>query len=100
MHIVYNYSVTLTIHIHTCNTEDKPTIAQLYETLEYGPAPESPSVAVAWLDDHGRNLGHFINGKWVKPEGRQKYDTHNPATGEKLATTVQGKCHTRDVRVS
>ena len=57
-------------------------------------------MAVAWLDDHGRNLGHFINGKWVKPEGRQKYDTHNPATGEKLATTVQGKCHTRDVRVS
>ena len=49
-------------------------------------------MAAAWLDDHGRNLGHFINGQWVKPEGRQKYDTHNPATGEKLATTVQGKC--------
>ena len=77
---------------HYANVEDKPNIAQLYETLEYGPAPESPSVAAAWLDDHGRNLGHFINGQWVKPEGRQKYDTHNPATGEKLATTVQGKC--------
>ncbi len=58
--------------------------------MEYGPAPESPSVANAWLDDHGRNFGHFINGQWVRPEGRKVYDTHNPATGEKLASTVQG----------
>ena len=68
----------------------KPTVKSLFETLEYGPAPESPAVADAWLDDHGRSFGHFINNEWVKPSGRKTYDTFNPATGAKLATTVQG----------
>ena len=35
----------------------------------------------AWLDDHERSFGHFIGGKWVKPEGRKSYQTKNPATG-------------------
>ena len=59
--------------------------------MEYGPAPESPAVANAWLDDHDRHFGHFINNQWVKPEGRKSYDTFNPATGEKLASTTQGE---------
>ena len=63
---------------------------QILETLEYGPAPESPAVANAWLDDHGRSFGHFINNAWVKPSGRKTYDSINPATGEKMATTIQG----------
>ena len=65
-------------------------VRHLFHSLSYGPAPESAAVATAWLDDHGRNFGHFINGEWLKPEGRKTYDTLNPATGEKLASTVQG----------
>ena len=68
----------------------KPRVRDLFETLPYGPAPESPAVANAWLEDHGRSLGHFIGNKWVRPEGRATYDSYNPATGEKLASTVQG----------
>lgn len=68
----------------------KTSVSQILETLEYGPAPESPAVVNAWLDDHGRSFGHFINNQWVKPSGRKTYDSVNPATGEKLATTVQG----------
>lgn len=70
----------------------KPSVRQILETLEYGPAPESPAVANAWLDDHGRSFGHFINNAWVKPSGRKTYDSVNPATGEKMATTIQGAC--------
>ena len=70
----------------------KPSVRQILETLEYGPAPESPAVANAWLDDHGRSFGHFINNVWVKPSGRKTYDSVNPATGEKMATTIQGAC--------
>ena len=44
--------------------------------------------------DHGNSLDHFINGSWVRPEGRKTYDTYNPATGEKLASTVQGQLTT------
>ena len=45
----------------------------------------------AWLESHNRKLGHFINNKWVHPEGRKVYVTKAPATGETLATTVQGE---------
>ena len=64
---------------------------ELLCSLEYGPAPESPAVAEAWLEDHGRSFGHFIGNKWVKPEDRKPYDSFNPATGQRLATTVQGE---------
>ena len=69
---------------------EKCSVKTLYQSLEYGPAPESPAVVNAWLNDHDRSFGHFIDGQWVKPTGRKTYDSFNPATGEKLATTVQG----------
>ena len=59
-----------------------PTIAQIFESLDYGPAPEAASSVNSWLDEHGRDFGHFVNGKWVKPEGRKVYETRNPATGQ------------------
>lgn len=68
-----------------------PTIAQIFESLEYGPAPEAASSVDSWLEEHGRDFGHFVNGKWVKPEGRKVYETRNPSTGEKLASTMQGE---------
>jgi len=67
-----------------------PCVRDLVGVLDYGPAPESAAVAKAWLDDHGRTFGHFIGNKWVRPEGRTTYGSFNPATGEKLATTIQG----------
>jgi aldehyde dehydrogenase (NAD+) len=57
------------------------TVSEIFESLSYGPAPESSMPAEGWLDDHGRAFGHFIDGKWVKPEGRKVYETKNPATG-------------------
>jgi aldehyde dehydrogenase (NAD+) len=78
-----------------------PTVRSLVSsTPVYGPAPESPAVAKAWLEDHGNSLGHFINGTWVKPEGRKTYDTVNPATGEKLASTIQGVQEDADLAVA
>ena len=64
-------------------------ISQVFETMVYGPAPESPAAAYAWLGEHGRKFGLFINNQWVTPEGASYYPTYNPATGELLAETVQ-----------
>jgi len=66
------------------------TVAKIFETMEYGPAPEDDKVAKAWLDDHGRKFGHFINNKWVHPEDRKTYETKDPCNGTALATTIQG----------
>jgi aldehyde dehydrogenase (NAD+) len=64
-------------------------IAQVFKTMEYGPAPESPAAAEAWLDEHGRKFGLFINNHWMTPEEAQYYPSYNPASGETLAETVQ-----------
>ena len=77
------------------------TIARVFETLEYGPAPESPAGAYAWLDSHNRDFGHFIDGAWYKPDSqRKKYETTSPATGEVLSKTTQGTQEDIDYAVS
>jgi aldehyde dehydrogenase (NAD+) len=75
-------------------------IAAIFETMEYGPAPESAEAAKAWLADHEGKLGLFINGGWVYPEKASYYASYNPATGEKLADTVQAGQDEVDAAVS
>ncbi|MEJ2758180.1 MAG: aldehyde dehydrogenase family protein, partial [Anaerolineales bacterium] len=65
------------------------SVKEIFETMEYGPAPESPDAVVAWLDAHGRKFGQFINNQWVEVEGADTYPSYNPATGEVLAKTAQ-----------
>ena len=63
-------------------------IAQIFQSLSYGPAPEGPEQANAWLDSHGRKFGHFIDGKWTKPG--KTFASDNPASGDKLADITDG----------
>jgi aldehyde dehydrogenase (NAD+) len=63
-------------------------IAQIFETLEYGPAPESPDLALAWLTAHGNKFGHFIDGAWTKPG--KTFASENPANGKVLAQVTDG----------
>jgi aldehyde dehydrogenase (NAD+) len=65
------------------------TVSEIFETMAYGPAPESPAAAHAWLDEHKRKFGLFINNEWVEPGSKKYFDSTNPATGEKLARTAQ-----------
>jgi aldehyde dehydrogenase (NAD+) len=66
------------------------TIAEKFVTMEYGPAPEDPKEALAWLDHHQRRFGHFINNQWQPPADRQYFDTTDPSTGDKIADIAQG----------
>jgi aldehyde dehydrogenase (NAD+) len=59
-------------------------VAEIFKTLEYGPAPESAANAKAWLDSHERRFDLFINNEWVKPQSGSYFDTTSPVTGEKL----------------
>ncbi|WP_027257185.1 aldehyde dehydrogenase family protein [Leisingera aquimarina] len=63
------------------------TIKEIFDTMEYGPAPESAAEALAWLVDQGSRFGHFINGEFTVPG--DGFDSKNPATGEVLATLTQ-----------
>src|SRR5947207_9022463 len=66
------------------------SIAERFMTMEYGPAPEDPREALAWLDRHDCRFGHFIKGTWQAPAEGAYFDTTDPSTGEKLATIPQG----------
>ena len=67
------------------------TVAKIFETMEYGPAPESAAPALEWIKQHdsGR-FGHYIGGRWVSPTEGQYFETINPATKEVLARVAQG----------
>ncbi|SVB47251.1 uncharacterized protein METZ01_LOCUS200105, partial [marine metagenome] len=41
-------------------------IIEIFETMEYSPAPENPALALEWLKEHKSKFGLFINGKWCK----------------------------------
>ncbi|MCD7058858.1 aldehyde dehydrogenase family protein [Pelagibacterium xiamenense] len=58
-------------------------VAEIFETLDYGPAPESAAPALDWLDRHKRKFGHFIDGAFTKPSNT--FASTNPANGEELA---------------
>ena len=64
------------------------SIAEIFRTLEYGPAPESTGAAEEWLDRHGRRFGHFIDGEWR--EAQASFETRNPARDTPLAQVGQG----------
>nr|WP_091871371.1 aldehyde dehydrogenase family protein [Massilia yuzhufengensis] len=55
--------------------------------MDYGPAPESTKEATAWLEQHGRRFGLFIDGAWT--ESATTFATNNPADGSELAQVTQ-----------
>ena len=65
------------------------TVSEIFETMAYGPAPESDKPALAWLDQHGRDFGLFIGGGWVKSTASDAFDVINPATKATLARVTQ-----------
>jgi len=66
------------------------SIAEIFETMEYGPAPESASPALRWLDERERRMKLFIGGEWREPASGEYFDTVNPANNKPLAQVAQG----------
>ncbi len=64
------------------------SVAEIFQTMEYGPAPESDKEALAWLDKHERVFGHYIGGAWTEPG--ELFDVINPATSKRIARVAEG----------
>ena len=64
------------------------TVAQIFQTMDYGPAPESDTAARAWLGKRQSVFGHFIGGEWTAPGAL--FDVVDPATGEVIARVTNG----------
>ena len=65
------------------------SVAEIFETMAYGPAPESDKPALAWIERHGAEFGLFIGGRWVKGKSGESFDVINPATTARLARVTQ-----------
>src|SRR6202048_1288043 len=75
------------------------SIAEKFVAIDYGPAPEDPKEAQAWLDRHGRRFGHFIGGEWREPVDGVFFDSFDPSTGEKIASIAQASAADIDAAV-
>ena len=65
------------------------TVSEIFETMAYGPAPESDKQAREWIAQHGGEFGVFVDGRWARAESGELFDVINPATAERLARVTQ-----------
>ncbi len=65
-------------------------IAEIFETMSYGPAPEAAKPALDWIAAHDRRFQLFINNDWRDPADGSWFTVTNPATGQELAQVAQG----------
>ena len=73
------------------------TVRDIFESMSYGPAPESNAEVLAWLAGHKGQFGHWIDGDFTKPG--TTFATRNPATGDILAELTQGSAADLDAAV-
>jgi hypothetical protein len=74
------------------------TVADVFRTMEYGPAPESDKEAVRWLESHERVFGHYIGGAWTEPG--ETFEVINPATAQVIARVAHGTAANVDAAVA
>src|SRR5882672_10578789 len=65
------------------------SVAEIFETMDYGPAPESDGPARAWLKTHEHRFDLFIGGAWRPSATAERLESSDPATGKRLATLAQ-----------
>ena len=73
------------------------SVREIFDTMEYGPAPEADAPARDWLTRHDGKFGHFIDGEWTKPA--HTFEVINPASGKQIAAVSQGTKNDVDTAV-
>ncbi len=66
-----------------------PQLTELFNSMPYGPAPESEAAAQAWLDSRARQFELFINSQWRPPATGRYREIRNPARAEPLAQVAE-----------
>ncbi|UWR22194.1 aldehyde dehydrogenase family protein [Sulfitobacter sp. S190] len=64
------------------------TVSEIFDSMDYGTAPESAAEALAWIAKTDGTFGHFIDGSFTRPG--ETFASRNPATGDTLAQISQG----------
>src|SRR2546430_3212639 len=65
------------------------TVSEIFETMAYGPAPESDKPALEWIARHDGAFGLFIGGRWTPRKSDAGVDVINPPPTARLARVTQ-----------
>jgi aldehyde dehydrogenase (NAD+) len=76
------------------------SIAEIFQTMSYGPAPESDGPARDWLAAHAPGLQLLIAGEWVDAASGERLESVDPATGDPLITIARGGAEDVDAAVA
>jgi len=76
------------------------SVARYFDTMDYGPAPESDTDARQWLSRHSEGFGHFIGSRFTAASAGAHFETAEPATGQRLARIAQGSAQDVDAAVA
>ncbi len=75
------------------------SVADIFKTMEYGPAPEANKPGVEWVEAH-QPFGLYIGGEWRKPSSGEYFDSTNPASGKVIARIAKGTSADVDAAVA
>ncbi|GCF09389.1 aldehyde dehydrogenase family protein [Dictyobacter arantiisoli] len=75
------------------------SVMDIFETMEYGPAPEASSLALNWIQAR-QPFQLFINNQWVKPLQEQYFESSNPATSKALTQIASADAADVDAAVA
>jgi len=64
-------------------------VKEIFETMNYGPAPENNDAVSNWLESHKKGFNLFIDGDWKKSSKAEFFDSKNPASDSILAQLTQ-----------
>jgi aldehyde dehydrogenase (NAD+) len=76
-----------------------PTVTEIMNTMDYGPAPESNTHVREWLNTHNKGFGHFIGGSFLKSTDAKWIDVFNPADVSLLGRVPNGTVKDIDAAV-
>jgi aldehyde dehydrogenase (NAD+) len=65
------------------------SVREIFETMEYGPAPETPDLAQDWLRKHQNSFSPFINGRFQPTPNASTFASIDPRNGQPIAKLTQ-----------
>ena len=74
------------------------SVKDIFESMDYGEAPENAAEAFAWITDNGAAFGQFIDGGFTPAS--EGFESRNPANGEVLANLSQASTEDIDKAVA
>jgi aldehyde dehydrogenase (NAD+) len=76
------------------------TVSEIFQSMDWGPAPESDKPALRWLEKYNNTFGHYVGGRFTEPTEGALFDVINPSNRQRLARVSQGSAEDVEAAVA